>query len=281
MIRRNWFAGLALLAVGFGGAVAARAQGGDPGQDGGPPMAMGAGRMVRGTVTAVAGDKVTLKTDSGDLYTVSLTPNTRVIKGREQGKASDVKVGDGIGAMGEIDQPTKTVHALFVSVMDAGDMQKLKDTLGKTWIAGKVTAIDDVKLTILRSDKVTQVIQVDEDTSFKRGMRGVGAGAGMGMGMGGGGYRGGAGRSGGAAAPPAENTGGESITLADVKVGDEVAGQGSLKNGGFVPTLLGVVDPSQRRRRPGADGAAPAAAGSGPAAPPPPASSTTSAAGPK
>jgi hypothetical protein len=79
------------------------------------------------------------------------------------------------------------------------------------------------------------------------------------LGLGGGGYRGGAGggggRNGGAPAP-AENAGGESITLADVKVGDEVAGQGSLKNGVFVPTLLGVADPSQRRRRPGADGAA-------------------------
>jgi hypothetical protein len=257
MNRRNWFAGLVLVAVGFGGACAARAQGGEPGQDGAPAMAMGATRGVRGTVTAVAGDKVTVKTDAGDVYTVVLTPNTRVMKGRDQGKASDVKVGDGIGAGGELDQPTKTVHALFVSVVDAAEIQKLKDTLGKTWIAGKVTAIDDVKLTILRSDKVTQVIQVDEDTSFKRGMRGVGAGAGMGMG--GGGYRGGAGggggRNGGAAAP-AENAGGESITLADVKVGDEVAGQGSLKNGVFVPTLLGVADPSQRRRRPGADGAA-------------------------
>ncbi len=46
--------------------------------------------------------------------------------------------------------------------------------------------------------------------------------------------------------------GGESITLADVKVGDSVVGRGALKNGVFVPTELGVMDAAamgQRRRR--------------------------------
>jgi hypothetical protein len=45
---------------------------------------------------------------------------------------------------------------------------------------------------------------------------------------------------------------GESITFADVKVGDSVAGRGALKNGTFVPTELGVMDAAmvqQRRRR--------------------------------
>jgi hypothetical protein len=275
MDRRNWIAGLVLMAVGFGEVGVARAQGGDPGQnpgqEGAPAMAMGSARGVRGTVTAVSGDKVTVKTEAGEIYTVVLTPNTRVMKGREPAKAADVKVGDGIGAGGELDQPTKTVHALFVSVVDAAELQKLKDTLGKTWIAGKVTAIDELKLTILRSDKVTQVIQADEDTSFKRGMRGVGPqGA-----MGGGGYRGGGGRNGRAAGAPAGSAAGESITLADVKVGDEVAGEGSLKNGVFVPTVLGVADPSQRRRRQGGEGGV----GAAPAGTPP--AGGSSAAGPK
>ena len=54
---------------------------------------------------------------------------------------------------------------------------------------------------------------------------------------------------------------GESITLADVKVGDNVAGQGSLKNGIFVPTELRVADPSQRRHRQNQNDAAPPAQG--------------------
>ena len=44
----------------------------------------------------------------------------------------------------------------------------------------------------------------------------------------------------------------QSVTLADVKVGDRVMGPGTVKNGVFVPTELGIMDPStmrQRRRR--------------------------------
>lgn len=246
MLMRMRVAKVALLLAGLSCGMRAGAQaGGDPGQDGqqGPAFAMGSGRMVRGTVSAVAGDKITLKTENGDVYTVALTANTRVMKGRENAKVADVKVGDGIGAMGEMDQPTKTVHALFVSLVDAEQIKKMKESLGKTWIAGKVTAIDELKLTILRSDKVSQVIAVDEDTSFKRGGRGLQAMM----------------QPDGAAVPqrparegaPNGGGGGESITLADVKVGDNVAGQGALKNGVFVPTELAVVDPTQRRRRQG------------------------------
>jgi hypothetical protein len=101
-----------------------------------------------------------------------------------------------------------------------------------------------VKLTVMRPDGVSQVIEVDEGTSFKRGGRGMvsmmnGSGPVAGQGPG----------------------GGESITLADVKVGDTVMGPGALKNGVFVPTQLGVMDAAamgQRRRR--------AAEGSGPGA---------------
>lgn len=224
----------------------AYAQTSDPGDDAAanaPAMAMGSGRMVRGTVTSVAGDRLTLKTESGDNFSVALTPNTRVMKDRQQSRAADIKVGDGIGAMGELDQPSKTIHALFVSLIDAADVKKMKDTFGKTWISGKITAIDDLKITILRSDKVPQTIAVDEDTSFKRGGRG------MAMAMQGAasipmeedrGHGGNTGHS-------RDREGGEPITLADVKIGDMVAGQGAIKNGIFVPTTLAVADPSQRQ----------------------------------
>jgi hypothetical protein len=230
-------------------APAAKAQADDPGQQNAPAIAMGSGRMVRGTVTAVAGDKVTLKTEAGDTFNVALTPNTRVMKDRQPVKAADIKIGDGIGAVGELDQPTKTVHALFVSLVSAEEVKKMKDSFGKTWISGKVTAIDDLKITILRSDKVSQTIAVDEDTSFKRGGRGMAMAmqGGSSVPMGEGGFRGGNGGNGGARPQSADV--GEPITLADVKVGDMVAGQGALKNGVFVPTTLAVSDPSQHRRR--------------------------------
>jgi hypothetical protein len=236
-------------------APSAYAQAGDPAQDNAPAMAMGAGRMVRGTVSAVAGDKVTLKTEAGDTFQVALTPNTRVMKDRQQIKPAEIRVGDGIGAMGELDRASKTVHALFVSVVSAEEVKKMKESFGKTWISGKVTAIDDLRITILRSDKISQTIAVDEDTSFKRGGRGMAMAmqGGASVPMGPGEFRRGSG-DGGVERPPSAEAG-EPITLADVKVGDVVAGQGALKNGTFIPTTLAVSDPSQRRRRDGSNSA--------------------------
>ena len=233
---------LALIA-----APALKAQASDSNQDNAPAMALGSGRMVRGTVTAAAGDKVTLKTEEGDTFSVAITPNTRVMKDRQPIKAAEIKVGDGIGAGGELDQSTKTIHALFVSLVSAEEVKKMKESFGKTWISGRVTAIDDLKITILRSDKVSQTIAVDEDTSFKRGGRGMAMAlqGGSSIVMGEGSFRSGIGGNGGAR-PPSSDAG-EPITLADIKVGDVVAGQGTLKNGIFVPTTLGVSDPSQHR----------------------------------
>jgi hypothetical protein len=200
-----------------------------------------------------------------------------MMKARQPVKVADVKVGDGIGAMGVLDAPAKTVHALMVAVMDAEDVKKAREGMGKLYIAGKVTAIDDVKLTIQRADGVSQVIEVDEGTSFKRGgwgLRNFLNGGLGGMGMGGGGGQGGEGAAGGprpGAGPGGAGPGGggESITLADVKVGDTVAGPGSVKNGVFVPTELGVMDPAamqQRRRRVNPDGSNGSGTGNAPGA---------------
>jgi hypothetical protein len=142
--------------------------------------------------------------------------------------------------MGVLDAPTKTIHAVFVTVMGAEQMKKMKEDLGKVFITGKVTAIDDVKLTVMRPDGVSQVIEVDEGTSFKRGGRGMAS------------MMNGSGPVGATGGRPDVAAGAESITLADVKVGDTVVGPGALKNGVFVPTQLGVMDAAamgQRRRR--------------------------------
>jgi len=207
--------------------------------------------MVRGTVTAATADHLTVKTDAGDVYQIAVSSNTRVMKERQPVKLTDIKAGDGVGAMGVLDAPTKTVHAVFVTVVDAEQVRKMKEGLGKVYITGKVTAIDEVKLTVMRPDGVSQVIEVDEGTSFKRGGRGM-----VSMMNGSGPVE----RPAGASAGQGSG-GGESITLADVKVGDTVMGPGALKKGVFVPTQLGVMDAAamgQRRRR--------AAAGSGPGA---------------
>ena len=248
--------GLALVGVTLlGGAAWAQGAQGDQ-----PAVAMGNGRMVQGTITAVAPDHLSVKTVAGDVYTVVVTPNTQVRKERNQIKYADVHVGDGVGAMGEIDRPNKTVHALYLGVIDAEQLKKAREAMGKSYISGRVTAIDEVKLTILRTDGVTQVIQVDEDTSFKRGGRGMQ----MLLGGGEGGFgAGGQGRRGEATASADPAAGGESITLGDVKVGSLVGGPGSLKGGVFVPKELQVSEPGARgQRRGGGEGAS--AAGAGP-----------------
>ena len=89
--------------------------------------------------------------------------------------------------MGVIDAATKTVHAAALFVVDAAQLQKAREDLGKTYITGKVTAIDEVNLTIERPDGVSQKIMVDESTSFRKGGRRMRGGNGVAaMGEGGG-----------------------------------------------------------------------------------------------
>jgi Domain of unknown function (DUF5666) len=285
---QSWTAKLLLIAAAVAMPATVLAQDGQDGpRQGGAAFA--GGQMVRGTVTAATADHLTLKTEAGEIYQVSVSANTRVSKDRQPVKMADIKPGDVVGAMGVLDAPTKTVHAVFVGVMDAEQVKKARENMGKTYITGKVTAIDmdALKVTVMRTDGVSQVIAVDEQTSFKRGGRGMMAlanGAGpIEMGGPGEGRRGtGAGSGNGEAAGGRNGGGGESITFADVKVGDIVAGRGALKNGVFVPTELGVMDaaaPGQRRRR-GADGSGTGAAPGGTATPPSAAKGPTTQAGP-
>lgn len=205
-------------------------------QDGSMPGrgAFAGAHMVRGTVAAIAADGLTVKTEEGELFQVAVSANTRVMKDRQPVKLADIKVGDGIGAMGVLDAPAKTVHAMFVAVMGAEQVKKAREGLGKVYITGSVTAIDmdNGRITVKRPDGVSQVIQADEGTSFRRGGRRGQASA-------------------NAASAADANASAESVTLADVKVGDMVMGRGAVKNDMFVPTELRVMDVAagQGRRR--------------------------------
>ncbi len=49
--------------------------------------AFAGGQMVRGTVTAAAADHLTVKTDTGEVYQVSVSANTRIDEGPAAGEA--------------------------------------------------------------------------------------------------------------------------------------------------------------------------------------------------
>jgi hypothetical protein len=246
---------------------------GQPGQGRGYGRGFGGGQPVQGIVTASAGGTLTVKTAAGETYQITAGDNARIMENRQPIKLSDIKPGDSVMAMGQVDATKKTVQAIMVNATDAATLAKAKENLGKTYITGKITAIDadNLKLTVMRPDNQSQVIAVDDGTSFQRGNRGVSAdvaaagglpmGGGFGTGMGGGrrGQGQGPGGAGQAAPPPPE-----SITLADIKAGDNVMATGALKAGIFTAIKMGVSEPGgpggQGRRNAG-----------GPGAPPPPA----------
>ncbi len=191
------------------------------------------GRGVMGTVTEVAPDHFTIKTDSGDLYTVHYSVNTRILKGGGGGgqrrgqatesepsftpptpiKASDIKVGDAIGASGEVDANAKSVGAVVIFQIDperARQMREMQANYGKTWVMGRVTAINDVKVTLLGGpDNASHTFVADENTTFRKRR--------------------------------------DPITLADIQVGDMVRAEGSIKNGAFLATSVSVMGPPPQR----------------------------------
>jgi hypothetical protein len=99
--------------------------------------------------------------------------------------------------------------------------------------------MDNVTMTVERPDGVSQTIGFDDNTSFRRGRMTM-TGNGMGLATGNGASTG----TNTSAAPAAE-----SITLADIKVGDRVTGPGEVKSGRFLAKELTVMTPGNGRRR--------------------------------
>lgn len=167
----------------------------------------GQGLGIAGTIGEIKKDGFTVKTLEGKTVTVKVTGETRFRKDRQDAKFADFKTGDLVMVGGE-PAGDDAWTARFVSSRQGaggGDMQALREGMGKQFIAGEVKAIDGTKLTIARPDGQTQTIEVDENTSFHKGR--------------------------------------DSITLPDIKVGDRVFGRGQLNSAGvFVPATFNVGD---------------------------------------
>jgi len=213
--------------------------GGGNGQRGGRGGGMGGGMMGRGlmgTVTEVGADHYTIKTEMGDMYTIHFGANTRITRqpagmrgpggggggqgagggggyGRGGGgtppqeiKATDIKVGDAIVATGDTDVTAKSVAAMRVVQLDPATVKQIQEmaaNFGKTWLQGKVTAINGTTITLTGSlDNAPHTVVADENTTFRRRR--------------------------------------DPITLADIQVGDTVRADGAVNNGVFTATAVSM-----------------------------------------
>jgi hypothetical protein len=185
---------------------------------------------VFGKITAVRDGSLEIQNPNGETVVVKLTPQTEFRKDRQAAKRSDFKVGDVIIVRGQ-ENPDHTWTAQTIGARSANgegrgpNMQA--GTLGKDYVAGEVKSVDAPKISVLRSDNVTQTIELNEDTSLRKGR--------------------------------------DAITMADVQVGDHLLARGAIQDNVFVPKFVMVIGPEQWKRMQEMGGMRPGApANSGP-----------------
>lgn len=165
----------------------------------------GRGRPVIGKISALASDSIEVTGPDGNKVVLKLTGSTEFRKDRQPAKRTDFKVGDLVVV--RTDQADgKGTTALMVATGQFGMRGGqggpggsgggfggwMSGTLGKDLVIGEVKASDPPRLTVLRTDNVSQSLELNEETSLHRGR--------------------------------------ESITMADIQAGDHVIARGMPKN---------------------------------------------------
>jgi hypothetical protein len=190
----------------------------------GPPLGSrhGGAREGHGTIgkiTAIHGNSLQLARPDGSSVTINLTDKTEYRKDRQPAQLSDFKVGDFVMARGdENSDHTVTAQSLSGRSANGGPAGNgggpgggmAFGEMGKDFVAGVVKSIDAPKLTVLRADNVTQTLELNEDTSLRRGR--------------------------------------ESITMADIQPGDHIVIRGGLQNNAFVPKAVIILSAEQWER---------------------------------
>lgn len=122
-------------------------------------------------------------------------------------QASDIKVGDVILSAGDIDDNAKSVGAVMILQLDpesVKQMRQMRTDFGKTWLMGRVTAINETKVTLeSHVDNASHAFVADENTEFRKRR--------------------------------------DPITLGDIQVGDMVRVTGAVKNSVFVAANVAVM----------------------------------------
>ena len=182
----------------------------------------GRGRGVVGKITAIKDGALELERMDGGNVTVKLTDKTEYRKDRQSAKLPDFKVGDMvfIRTEGAGDQD---LTALLVAGSTGngpggpgmggpggGLMMMGGGELGKDFVFGEVKSVDPPKITVLRPDDVTQTLELNEETSLRKGR--------------------------------------ESVTMADIQVGDHIFVRGGVHNNAFVAKMVMVIGSEQWKR---------------------------------
>ena len=241
----GWLIGLLICLFATALQVAARSpQDAPPAQNPGAAQGYGPGQMqgrggerrpgVMGKLTAVHDQSLEITRQDGSLVTVKISGSTQFRKEREAAKLGDFKVGDTIFVRGQ-ENPDHTWTAEMIGERPSGGFggrgqgaggaegagaeggqrggpggTRQLGVLGQDYVFGEVKAVDAPKLTILRPDNVTQTIELNEETSLRKGR--------------------------------------DSITMADIQPGDHIMVRGATSGSVFQPKTLMLIGPEQWKR---------------------------------
>jgi hypothetical protein len=145
----------------------------------------------------------------GTTATVRITDKTEFRKDRQSAKLEDFKVGELVFVRG-IENTDHSITAQVIGGRPGGGAESGNrgfGELGKDLVVGEVKSVDAPKLTVLRPDNVTQTVELNEETSLRRGR--------------------------------------ESITMADIQLGDHIVVRGAVENNAFVPRNVMVFSAEQ------------------------------------
>ena len=179
------------------------------------------GRGVFGKISAIQSGSIELIGQDGTKLSVKVTSSTEFRKERQPAKMSDFKVGDTVAVRTNQDSGNASgATAVMIVAVPAGGFAgrgggggrqfMMQGTMGKDYVVGEVKSVDVPKLTVVRTDHVTQTLELNEDTSLRRGR--------------------------------------DSITMADIQPGDHVLVRGAVANDVFVPKNVMVIPPEQWNR---------------------------------
>lgn len=168
----------------------------------------GRGQPVFGKITTINKTSMELSKPDGSVLTVKISDKTEYRRDRQEAKLADFKVGDVVIVRGE-ENADHSITAQTIGGRSVGGAQggRAFGEMGKDFVAGEVKTVDPPNLTVLRVDKVTQTLELTEETSLRRGR--------------------------------------ESITMADIQPGDHVVIRGAVEKNAFVPKNVMVLSPEQ------------------------------------